>query len=80
MRSRTVDDYSDVPRYEPFFTWTSWQWRHERDATLDGADLAPKYADPRVQTGDGGAELQRFAPSSQHTLHVGPAGAIDTVD
>jgi hypothetical protein len=113
-RSRTVDDYSDIPRYHPYFTWTSWQWRHERDATLDGTDLAPKYADPHIQTaGDGGpghprereagremdasvtfakdaqqwtyrasneADLQRFAPSSQHTLHVGPAGTVETVD
>jgi hypothetical protein len=40
-RYRTVDDYEDVPRYQMWYSWYVWRWRHHRTVQSDGTDLRP---------------------------------------
>lgn len=39
---RSVNDYIDEPRYQMWYSWYEWQWRHNRDVNSSGTDLQPK--------------------------------------
>ena len=42
-RTRTVDDYEDVPVYRPYFSWAVWRWVHNRDVVHSGATLETNW-------------------------------------
>jgi hypothetical protein len=40
-RTRTVPVYEDVPRYQNWYSWHAWRWRHQRKVGSSGSDLRP---------------------------------------
>ncbi len=40
-RYRTVNDYRDEPRYQMWYSWYVWRWRHNRDIQSNGTNLQP---------------------------------------
>jgi hypothetical protein len=40
---KTVDDYTDIPQYAPYFSWNRWEWAHEKDLPMTGLDYTPLY-------------------------------------
>lgn len=40
-RYRTVNDYRDEPRYQMWYSWYVWRWRHNRDVNSSGTNLEP---------------------------------------
>jgi hypothetical protein len=61
-RYRTVNDYRDEPRYQMWYSWYVWRWRHNRDVNSSGTNLLP-YEPTGVQialnTGCLGREQER---------------------
>lgn len=57
---RTVNDYTDIPQFAPFYIWQRWEWGHDRDVPASGVDLEPVYADPHLRghTDDGEDERE----------------------
>jgi hypothetical protein len=41
-RYRTVNDYREEPRYQVWYSWHVWRWRHNRNVQSFGTDLQPK--------------------------------------
>ncbi len=41
-RSKTVEDYQDVPRYAPWYGWNVWRWEHARTISEAGTS-APHW-------------------------------------
>lgn len=37
-KTRTVTDYTDVPRYQTWYSWNAWRWRPNRTVTANGVD------------------------------------------
>ena len=47
-RHRSVDDYTDVPRFRDYYGWTLWRWTYARDAKRAGSDVSPDWPDPAI--------------------------------
>lgn len=39
-RTRTVDDYENVPRYQEWYAWRVWDWGHQRDVRASGTSVS----------------------------------------
>jgi len=67
-RTRTIDDYEDQPRYQDWYTWTIWEWGHQRDAHVAGTDLRVRWpTDAELALGRGlkPKEDERLGPRTE---------------
>jgi hypothetical protein len=65
-RYRTVDDYEDVPRYQMWYSWYAWRWRHHRTVRSEGVDLKPYPPTDQIALNEGciGQEHERHSDVS----------------
>ena len=66
-KTRRVDDYEDVPRFQEWFAWDAWDWAYNRTVTASGSnvserwpsadELKPTYLNPGEQERESGRSL-----------------------
>lgn len=73
QRTKTVQDYKNVPVYRPYYSWKAWRWRPNRTLNTSGDSLETNWPDasPSIPLLPGEQERSTTHPSYSVTFSKG---------